>query len=119
MGVPRLNLGVFLREKKNNSGSTSVQIISKSSGKYKVVKTIGSCFNEQDLQKLIYLGKQEIERLSNQPKLFISENDVIVDQVFSSLQNSSIKTIGPEIIFGAIFDSIGFNSLQEDLFRHL
>lgn len=110
---------MFLRKLKNRSGSTSVQIISKSSGKYKVVKTIGSSLSEQELQKLIFLGKQEIERLKNQSKLFISENDVIIEQVFSSLKNSSIRTVGPEIIFGKIFDSIGFNSLQEDLFRHL
>ena len=63
---------MFLRKLKNRSGSISVQIISKSSGKYKVVKTIGSGRTEQEIQKLEYLGKQELERLSCQPKLFIS-----------------------------------------------
>ena len=33
---------MFVRKKKNKSGSISVQIISKEGGKYKVVKTIGS-----------------------------------------------------------------------------
>jgi transposase len=119
MGVQIVILGMFLRKKKNSSGSISVQIISKSSGKYKVVKTIGSSSNEQEIQKLVYCGKQELERLFNQPKLFISENDTVVEQVFSALGNASIRTIGPEIIFGKIYDSIGFGSLQEDLFRHL
>lgn len=114
-----LLLRMFLRKKKNTSGSTSVQIISKSFGKYKVLKTIGSSRNEQEIIKLTYLAKQEIERLSNQPKLFISENDSIVEQVFSILNNSSIRTIGPEIIFGKIFDSIGFGVIKEELFRHL
>jgi len=54
---------MFLRKKKNNSGSTSVQIISKGRGKYKVIKTIGSSDNEQEIQKLVLLAKQEIERI--------------------------------------------------------
>ena len=110
---------MFLRKKPNESGSVSVQIISKHRGKYKVAQTVGSSSNEQELQKLWLLGKQEIERLSGQSQLFVSENDWQVEQVFSTLQNSSIKTVGPEIIFGKIYDHIGFNVIQEDLFRHL
>jgi len=119
MGVASVSLGMFLRKLKNRSGSISVQIISKSSGKYKVVKTVGSSFSEQEIIKLVFQAKQEIQRLSNQPQLFISESDTMVKQVFSALNNSSIRTVGPEIIFGKIYDHIGFNALQEDLFRHL
>jgi transposase len=119
MGVPNVILGMFLRKKKNSSGSISVQIISKSSGKYKVVKTIGSSSNEQEIQNLVFLGKQELERLFNQPKLFVSESDTVVEKVFSVLGNANVRTVGPEIIFGKIYDSIGFSALNEDLFRHL
>ncbi|MFZ2792132.1 MAG: transposase, partial [Bacteroidales bacterium] len=35
------------------------------------------------------------------------------------LSNSNIQTVGPEIIFGKIYDHIGFNKIGEDLFRHL
>jgi transposase len=114
-----LLLGMFIRKKHNKSGSVSIQIISKSNGKYKVVKTIGSSKIEQELEKLYFLGKQELERISIQSKLFISESDSIVEQVFDTLQNASIKTVGPEIIFGKIYDHIGFNSIDEELFRHL
>lgn len=110
---------MFLRKKKNISGSMSVQIISKAHGKYKVLKTIGAGSNEQQIQKLWYLGKQELERLSSQPKLFVSESDTIVEAVIDGLKNSNIKTAGPEIIFGKIYDHIGFNKIREDLFRHL
>ena len=74
---------MFLRKKKNKSGSISVQIISKPGGKYKVVKTIGCARTEQEVQKLYYLGKQEIERLTMQPKLFVSEQETLIDEVFS------------------------------------
>ena len=71
------------------------------------------------MQKLVYLGKQEIERISAQTGLFVSESDTVVEQVFSSMSNASIRTVGPELIFGKIYDSIGFSVLQEDLFHHL
>ena len=110
---------MFLRKKKNKTGSISVQIISKSGGKYKVVKTIGCGRSEQEIQKLEYLGKQELERLSCQPKLFISETDTIVEHIFESLSNANIRVVGPELIFGKIYDKIGFNKIDEELFRHL
>ena len=119
MGVPFVILSMFVRKKINSSGSTSVQIIVKTRGKYKVVKTIGCSSNEQELQKLLYLGKQEIERLDGQSGLFVSEQDTVVEEVFSAIGNSSIRTVGPELVFGKIYDSIGFSLLQEELFRHL
>jgi transposase len=35
------------------------------------------------------------------------------------LFNTNIRTVGPELIFGRIYDYIGFGSIREDLFRHL
>lgn len=119
MGVAWLILAMFLRKLKNRSGSTSVQIISKAHGKYKVVKTIGSGFTEQEIEKLWYLGKQELERASAQSKIFISEQDTVVEHAMESLANASIRTVGPELIFGKLYDHIGFGQIQEDLFRHL
>jgi transposase len=110
---------MFIRKLRNRSGSISVQIISKSSGRYKVVKTIGSTRSEQEVEKLTYLARQEMERISAQQGIFVSENDTLVDQVFYSLSNASIRTVGPEIIFGKIYDHIGYNSIKEELFRHL
>lgn len=110
---------MFLREKKNKSGSVSVQIIQKLRGEYKVIQTIGKGRTEQELTKLNYLGKQEIERLSKQPELFVWENDLQIEQLFSNLSNASIRIVGPELIFGKLYDKIGFGSIQQELFRHL
>lgn len=110
---------MFLRKLKNRSGSISVQIISKNNGKYKVVKTIGCGKSKTEVEHLLNIGKQEIENLSKQQKLFISEKDNFIEEAFSVLNNSSIRTVGPELIFGQIYDYIGFNKIEEDLFRHL
>lgn len=110
---------MFVRTKSNKPGSTSVQIISKVSGRYKVVKSMGSATDRQEIDKLVCLANQEIEKMAQQPPLFSSEMDDLVDKVFASLNNSNIQTIGPELIFGRIFDYIGFNKIKQELFRHL
>lgn len=110
---------MFVRKLKNRSGSLSIQVIQKVRGKYKVIKTVGCATTQREIETLSNLARQEIEKLSSQPKLFHSEHDKVVDQVFASLQNANIRTIGPEIIFGKIYDHIGFNVINEELFRHL
>ena len=110
---------MFVRTKKNNSGSVSVQVISKTRGRYKVVKSMGSATTRQEIDRLVQLAKQEINRLSKAQSLFSSEDDNLIETVISSLSNSNIKTVGPEIVFGKIFDYIGFNAIEEEFFRHL
>lgn len=86
---------MFLREKPNKSGSTSVQVISKAHGKYKVIKTIGRARTEQEIQKLWYKGQQEMERLSAQSQIFASQQDTVVEHAMESLANANIRTVGP------------------------
>ena len=110
---------MYIRLLKNRSGSVSIQIISKSRGRYKVVKTVGCATTQHEIEKLTLLAKQQINELHQQLMLFPSQNDEVVDQVFATLTNSSIRTVGPELIFGRIFDFIGFNKIDNEMFRHL
>jgi len=110
---------MFIRENKNRSGSVSIQIISKSRGAYKVIKTVGCATQRHAIERLKHLARQEIERLQSQSQLFKSEQDELIEDVISSLSNSSVSTIGPELIFGRIYDYIGFGHIKEELFRHL
>ena len=41
-----------------------------------MVRTIGTSKVEQEIEKLYLLGKQELERLSSQSKLFVSDYKV-------------------------------------------
>jgi len=110
---------MFIRQLKNRSGSTSIQVISKIYGKYKVHKTIGSATTQQKIDELVILVKQEIKNIEKQQELFVSKEDYIADSLFETLSNSSIRTLGPEIIFGKIYDFIGFDQVKEEMFRHL
>jgi transposase len=110
---------MFVRKKLNSSGSISVQVIQKINGRNKIHKILGSATTQQEIEKLVNLAKQEIDKLTAQPRLFISESDAVIEQVFAVLNNANIRTLGPEIIFGKIYDSIGFGAIGESLFRHL
>ena len=110
---------MFIREVRNRSGSISVQIISKAKGRYRVIKTIGCGVERHEIDCLKTLARRELERMQAQPSLFCSEHDKLVEEVFSSLSNANINTVGPELIFGRIYDYVGFGRIREELFRHL
>jgi transposase len=110
---------MFIRKKKNKSGSISVQIVSKSQGKNKVIKSLGCSSDSAVLFKLELKAKQEIQRLESNPSLFVLEKDILIESFLSEVQNGQIRTIGPELVFGKVFDHIGFNTVNEPLFRHL
>lgn len=111
---------MFVRKKPNASGSITVQVIDKSSG-YRVVKTIGTARDPQDVQRLVELGRLFIARQSRQYSLFPADehdNAAVLDFV-QTLGNASIRTVGPELIFGRLFDEIGFGVIPEPLFRDI
>lgn len=111
--------GMFVRKKKNNSGLVSIQIIDKSSGKYKVYKTIGSSKDKTTIEYLFVKAKEEIRNLKGQEQLNfeIRQERQLVETFFNSIENFNL--LGPELLLGKIFDEIGFNAIRDDLFRHL
>ena len=110
---------MFIRKKQNKSGSTSVHIVSKANGKYKVLKSIGSTSTQAGISILLHQAKYELSILQAQPSLFVSDEDSIVQGFLETLSNGNVQVIGPELVFGKIYDYIGFNAIEEDLFRHL
>ena len=84
-----------------------------------MLKTVGCGTQRHEIDRLRIVAHQEIERIKAQPKLFRSEHDELIEVILSSLSNSSISTVGPELIFGRIYDYIGFGRISEELFRHL
>ncbi|NBC66351.1 MAG: hypothetical protein GVY07_11950 [Bacteroidetes bacterium] len=57
---------MFVRRKKNKSGTTSVQVVDKSTGSYKVVKTIGCSSDPSHINELVKQAHQFIDRSQNQ-----------------------------------------------------
>lgn len=111
---------MFVREKKNKSGTVSVQIIDKSSGSYRVARTVGS---SSDAEEIAYLRKKAytiIPTLIGQTSIdFWSESTKEFVGTLRRVKTSQVQVDGPEKVFGKIFDDIGFGKIQQELFRHL
>ena len=111
---------MFVRKKHNKSGTISIQIIDKSTGQYRVVKSLGA---SKDPKRIEYLWRQAhvlIPELTGQTTFdFQTENDTIIDQYMSNTNSLKVRVVGPEIVFGSLFDEIGFNKIEDELFRHL
>lgn len=120
LGVPGLKWGMFVRKKKNKSGSVSVQVIDKSKS-YRVVKTLGSSKIPEEIERLVALGKAFINSRKTQYSLFPKEqrsNATVLDFI-SRVKNSQIRTVGPELVFGKLFDKLGFDAIPDRLFRDI
>lgn len=109
----------FVRCKRNTSGSTSVQIVDKSSGKYEVYATVGSSSDQQEIRFLVAKAKQRLLTHGGQGAFDFQKEAALqyVDTFINSLDSFSL--VGPELLLGKFFDEIGFGSVQEELFRHL
>lgn len=105
---------MFIRKKSNKSGSYSIQVISKINRRNKVLKTIGVGKTAQEIELLIRLAKFEMEKLKSQPSLFTEEEDLVIDAFISSLYNEDISLIGPDLIFGQLFNTVGYNGVLKD-----
>lgn len=112
-------LRVFIRKKKNKSGSYSFHIVRKAGRKQVLVKAVGSAVDAADISKLELTALQELAAILKQTELDFTYNQD--EQYLSGLKKNiqSIRIIGPELILGKLFDEIGFNQIKEKLFRHL
>lgn len=107
---------MFIRKKRNRSGNISIQIIQKQHGKYVVIKTLGTSGDEEEIDRLYKQAQEAIPRLFNQITLF---DDPLALPRVDEVGNDDIRVVGPELVFGRIFDHIGFNRIPDQLFRDL
>lgn len=112
---------MYVRRKKNRSGSISLQIAYKEHGQVELIETIGVAFNEAEEKSLREKGRQRIQELSRQLEFGFStpQDKAIEDFLEESNNRPIVQNVGPELILGKIFDDIGLNQIPEDLFRHI
>ena len=110
---------MFVRKKLNRNGTVSVQIIDKSTGKYVLYRTVGSAKHSIEIEALVLQGKREILEVSKQIGLPFDQKaeDEFVETFMDSID--SFFLVGPELLLGRLFDEIGFNAIEDKLFRHL
>ena len=118
---------MFIRFKKNRSGTTSVVVVEKLRGRYREIQTVGIAKDESDLSVLRQRGLEWIRRreLELQPELDLFGEERIAmekeremtERVLSNIDNILLN--GTELILDRVFDRIGFNRIEDVVFRKL
>jgi transposase len=110
---------MYVRKKPNKSGVVSIQIIDKSSGRYVVRQTVGSSSDPIEITFLVKKARQQVVSMKKQGVLAFDQSAELefVDTFVHHLESFSL--VGPELLLGRIFDQIGFNAIEDSLFRDL
>ena len=108
---------MFVRKKKNRSGTTSVVVVDKHGGKFKELHTVGIGHNDTEIEKLCiksHLGVMEIDFDEvDQKELERKNAEAVLGNIDGILLN------GAKLILDKVFDSIGFSRVGDDVLRHL
>ena len=83
---------MYVRKKSNRSGSTSVVIVDKSSGKIRYLKTIGVSSDEQQIAVLYQQGKKWIDLHCGNRDMFCEaeqqrEEKQVTDYLLNNIEN--------------------------------
>lgn len=114
---------MFVRKKRNRSGTTSVVVVSKHQGKFKELHTMGVSADESEIEMLCTQGRswikahlgvmefdfEEPERREREIEL----TNAVLDNIDAVLLN------GAKLILDRVYDSVGFNEISDDVLRHL
>lgn len=114
---------MFIRRKRNKSGTYSVQVISKFDGRYKLEMSFGSSSDEKILKDLEYRASEWIAQYRGQTVIDFSDSgcnedlrlttEGVLDAIDKVLLN------GPHLILSRIYDSIGFDRIEDGMLREL
>ena len=114
---------MFVRKKKNRSGTTSVVVVAKHGGQFKELHTVGIGHDESEVEQLCskgrlwinrHLGIKEIDFEGYDQKDLERKNaESVLDNIDGILLN------GAKLILDKVFDSVGFDRVGDDVLRHL
>lgn len=107
---------MFVRKKRNKSGVISIQVIDKSTGKYKLIKTIGSSVNAKEVDRLYQEGLDYVQHFQGQQTINFSGQD-FKETVKQSIRSITIE--GINLLLGRIYTDIGFDQVKNELLRPL
>ena len=127
LGYAKGFLTMFIKKKKNRSGTTSIVVAEKTKGNYKELVTIGIAKDANDIDSLVNDGREwiskEKSRRHPQLDLYGEEREACdrereeVRRVLSNVSNILLN--GCDLILDRTFDRIGFNRIDDEVFRKL
>ena len=113
---------MFIRKKLNKSGTVSVFVLSTTkSRKQRLVKSFGSAHpnDTASLEKLMQQASSFIQEMEGPSLPHIYEEEEVIDGFVSSLNNAQVQVAGPELVFGTLYDRIGYGAIRNRMFRNI
>ena len=112
---------MYIRKKKNRSGSITVVAVSKARGYYEEVRNFGTAETEDDVASLYANALRWLQTKDNQLLLDFDDNlgrerqetVRVIDNMDAVLLN------GTQLLLNQIYDKIGFNRIPDEILRHL
>lgn len=109
---------MFWRKKTNRSGTVTVQVLRKErwSRKNIVVSTLGTSSDEDEIEALCYRAQAMVNESSG-GNLFagLMEEDTPAaryDRIMSSIAQDQLRLVGPELVYGTLFDKVGYGKIK-------
>jgi len=112
---------MFVRKKKNRSGSISVVVVSKDRGKFREVRNFGTTQSEEQADVLCNDARQWLRSSEGQQDLdFENSKEREAEETERVINNMDAVLInGTQLLLDQIYDSIGFNRVPDEILRHL
>ncbi len=113
---------MFIRKKKNRSGTTSIIVVDKSKGRFQELKTIGVSSDEKELAALYEQGKRWIDMHCGNRDMFVEserqrEEKQITEHLLNNVENILLN--GTQLILNEVFRLVGFDAIDDDILKHL
>ena len=113
---------MFIRKKRNRSGTTSVVVVDKSNGQFRELTTIGISSDEVTLSELCNEGKRWIASRAGVQDMFLldeqqREEKQVTDYLLGNIENILLN--GTQLILDQIFKLIGFDTIDDNILKHL
>ena len=113
---------MYIRKKPNRSGSTSVVVLEKRAGKMCYLKTIGVSSDPAEIEDFCEQGRKWISVQKGERDMFLeyarqAEERIVVEHLLNKVENILLN--GTQMILNPLFDTIGFDAIDDDILRHL
>lgn len=118
---------MYIRKVKNRSGSTSVIVAEKRKGQIHNIHPVGIGKSEAEISSLVNVGREWISANKHRDQLKLD-----IDGEYAALKAQEIEQVerflshidnillnGCELILNRVFDTIGFDRIDDDILRKL
>ncbi len=117
---------MYIKKKKYPPGNIDIIVVEKINGKMNELVTIGIAKSDDEIEGLVRRGQEWIDReqrrhphldLFGEERIRCEQELMNAEQFLSNITNITID--GADLILDRVFDNVGFNRIEDEIFRKL